>query len=834
MSARDRGSGRRGRGRGRPSLLDVLRRPDPAPAADEEALVPAEARRGDVLARASSSATAISLVVPSDVVPDPLRPLPPLPSQSLAKFAFDFAEAGRIDETAQDEETVTFAKELWSPASNVWAATSTSARVAATGQGRHWLQNSERRLCAAAELVERARHGQLQSALSTMPPGTRLLAFVEHARYDEAIALLSVRQGVEGILQLTHEGMEPPPGACMTMQTTEAVPARVFQTLHAWGALVAVPKEGGASEYVVVTSDCVASSQILQRTDAATFAQALLHQSVCRPAAVSGFKLRLRLTCNDRLASQALGERMLCDTRHGWQRLSIACEIHKSTACQAKAFQLMPEAVTGFVRFSLSLRLGGWMKLFRKCLRQEVLETLVVREGRSSSAAAEYRRKAVSAFMSVGEARRHRHAIIAMLPNGNWLNHEVVEVFVADGSTWQKEEVASLVAVGLCAALAASRFKVFNRSRWTQNDEAIGQLGLAQACHGLLCRTYMRWLRTLGSTVFGRVLTPMEPTPVGDADGAGVTGANLQEDVGEAPGQSGETDEPDFAKQNEVTRSLAADWVTGEAFRDLVLARQTMEPTMAVLRRQLWISSAKWEKEQHARCVGGDPASHRDREYRILISARGEMDESFRKHQSVLFDRADIWSLLPEHTMTESTKCLAFRMASRAGAEFERLLSRPHGKPPFTLFLALEQERLVRELKEMHRLKPCLLDPFSLRCLSNWDLATEEAQLALLLILQMGTVDTAEVECTHAWLRRIAVRLGAQAKRPDFLDVAARGFAQRVKKRRAAQEVWLAHPAPLTSQLALTSVASSSCGPQENNNRRRGEGEHGGHSSVLA
>jgi len=91
-----------------------------------------------------------------------------------------------------------------------------------------------------------------------------------------------------------------------------------------------------------------------------------------------------------------------------------------------------------------------------------------------------------------------------------------------------------------------------------------------------------------------------------------------------------------------------------------------------------------------------------------------------------------------------------------------------------------------------------VLDPFTLNFLNASDPESVEGKLALGLIPQLGRVDTARVECFHAWVKRLTTRLGAQASRPNFQDVAARVFCHRVKERQAAHEPWMGRPVAAT------------------------------------
>ena len=111
----------------------------------------------------------------------------------------------------------------------------------------------------------------------------------------------------------------------------EVVPARLFQTDHKWGALIATsaPDASGAEqpEYVLVMSEAVSAPQVLQRTTAPNMAEALRASSIVRGRSVEGFQYKLRLATSDRYAAQGLAERRLVQTRPGWNGLHLKCEV---------------------------------------------------------------------------------------------------------------------------------------------------------------------------------------------------------------------------------------------------------------------------------------------------------------------------------------------------------------------------------------------------------------------------------------------------------------------------------------------------------------------------
>ena len=191
---------------------------------------------------------------------------------------------------------------------------------------------------------------------------------------------------------------------------------------------------------------------------------------------------------------------------------------------------------------------------------------------------------------------------------------------------------------------------------------------------------------------------PAAPDEEADGGGEGVgaeEGARvLAAECSEIALPSALKDDPDFAAVNQKNKSIGAEWVlTGCPLRDLVLTRVTMEPPMAILRKQLHQGSHRWEVEQDSSLLGDGEG--RRRQYRLLACARGELDVEFAQHQQQVFWSAPLFALVPPSARTEQFSCLAFRMATRVGAEYERLLASRHRKPPFTLFLATQSQQVA-------------------------------------------------------------------------------------------------------------------------------------------
>ena len=499
--------------------------------------------------------------------------------------------------------------------------------------------------------------------------------FVDAVRYDEATNLLSTWQ----VHRLQQAARQPGDASGAELQQQqpetnplvgfrESVESRVFQTEAVIGALVKVIGPCEDVSYQFITSDVITAPQLLQRSTAECIATSFGKSSAVRWLSSGQFPFAMRMITTDRCAAQWSAERMIQRTHACFHRLHFPCEIHMHVTALNRALALADESISGIIRIALSLRLGGWMKIFRQELCNEIQESLDVRIGRSSASAARRRRIACTIFTGGQRRTRLIQSIMGSLPNGDWQDQSSVQVYISPGTDISHRELANTMCDGLLKSLAGAQFRIFNRSRWTQNDDAVCRLGLLEACHGLLRRSFTRWLRKVGFNFPSR--PPADPNmelsqPVAPADVAmladdgegsddqpadartaepdaglghdgepGIRDAPPAAADSEAAPQTG--DHPDFAEINRKNREMAYRWVSNRPLRDLVLIRLIMEPSMAVIRKLLEVSGEAWMKQQLTRSLygNGDPVQ----DFRMLFAARGDLETQLFAHiQMLLF-----------------------------------------------------------------------------------------------------------------------------------------------------------------------------------------------------
>ena len=166
-------------------------------------------------------------------------------------------------------------------------------------------------------------------------------------------------------------------------------------------------------------------------------------------------------------------------------------------------------------------------------------------------------------------------------------------------------------------------------------------------------------------------------------------------------------------------------------------------------------------------------------------------------------------------------------MTTMAGAEYERLLAWRHRRPPFKLFLATQSRQVALEMCDLHKDTPCLLDRFPREFMDEQDIRSDIGIALLQLIMSASHVDTALIECWHAWSRRVSTRLGTQSKRPTQHDMFARHVAQRMKRRSARAKVWMPR-GDLSTDAAAASTDADEAEPATLGRRKRKRENTGG------
>ena len=255
------------------------------------------------------------------------------------------------------------------------------------------------------------------------------------------------------------------------------------------------------------------------------------------------------------------------------------------------------------------------------------------------------------------------------------------------------------------------------------------------------------------------------------------------------------------AQVNEQHRKKALAWLHSEPFPRMLIARNLLVPLQRMQRRYISIGSPKWESHQAATqaAAGGNVGDPFARTYPLEIAAECGIEEEALASIRMLFLQQGVWGLMPQHTCRADIIGLAFRMCSRAGGLIHRELQFLHERFPFKLFLVLKSPESPGLAKQLKQEKPCSRCPFTEEFMAKHDLEKPETRFMLLLIAKLVRMTIADVECTHAALRRLLMRV--QAKHMDLEAAGTQWVAQRYRRRGADLEcLGAGAPGPTTTE----------------------------------
>lgn len=261
--------------------------------------------------------------------------------------------------------------------------------------------------------------------------------------------------------------------------------------------------------------------------------------------------------------------------------------------------------------------------------------------------------------------------------------------------------------------------------------------------------------------------------PIADAPVQG------QEDGPLLPSSDGSGPLGGNAQANSDHRDKALAWARSSPFPRLLIIRNLLVPLQRLQRRHIRVGSVAWEKQQQsleAEAIASDKGLGRT--YPVLLAAECGLEEECTRGLWQLLSQPELWALMPEEACTSQFIGLAHCMVSRAGACVHRELHFLHDRFPFRLFLVIKEPSLASSLKAEAVCSRC---PFTTGFLSKFDLETDTARQVLILIAKMLRMNISDVECRHAALRRLLLRV--QSRRIDLEALATAWVGQRAKRR---------------------------------------------------
>jgi len=696
----------------------------------------------------------------------------------------------------------------------------------------------ERRKCAvqatrfAAFLTGlcRERLALLEQTVEAMVPREGMVLYVEAVQYDEtpmptvvtgdtsqqaaskAAAFKPAQQRL-ALALADSGGSQGGQGAICRMGSTKALTVRASQSKHKVMQTrqdVGMLLRSGPTLFAV-TFRLPSALAVVESTTAAVIQRQ--QQAISPIGRVSRcFQLSTRAATTDAYAANILAEKGICRERDPDQPgLHLLCNVHATAGVYNKTFALVDGHITGVIRTALACRSGSAMSRLRHCLREEIASRFDVIVGRPAADSIKYKKAILRLFVRHGAGVATRATLLALCPTGDWRSRRVQYYVHAGGPAFpDATSVLEHVTNGVVVALTSAQPHMYNRSKWTGSDLAVDDLGVFEAVHRLLSTTFCRFsasfvkgslrsqMLVLGATLreYGKAESQAmeggddDDEAEGDADADPAGGINLPvaESCAVEPGanpdqRSGPASvDTSWAKQNAKDRRMALDFLRKGTLGHLVLMRVIMEPMRQFLNAQFELASEDWAVRQRCMaakaCNEGRPVEPK---YRIVEMLQGPISARFSTQLHLLWSAPELWEPMPPTMHTVEHRALGFRLASRMGCAFHRLLSSRHAEMPYQMFTLLAANPALAAPK-LAAWPKCRLDAWPSKFLDKFPTLQERDVLpALGLIATLLPVDISHVESLHASLRRMLTARSVQTHRLGLSELSAMWVCQQFR-----------------------------------------------------
>ena len=272
---------------------------------------------------------------------------------------------------------------------------------------------------------------------------------------------------------------------------------KLFQAQTKWGGLVAKRMPSGERRYVACLGRVANHAAAIPSTSALAQAASLLEAN-SSSMIEAHFEHNTRVAQADQHSANRLTEKYLRRLRsYSVDVLEISCRAHIHANVHADAVRPLIATNSGIVNTTLSFNVAGSMGDFKACMYDQIRQRLQIRVGDAGLEAEIYRMTALRLFLPRGCRLAERRAILAMLPNGRWANHNAVEVWVPEdkAEALNVDALAADVVEGMMAVLVCRRIRFYNAGRWLDQEQSVCDLSTLEVVHGLLTPAYEEFCR---------------------------------------------------------------------------------------------------------------------------------------------------------------------------------------------------------------------------------------------------------------------------------------------------------------------------------------------------
>ena len=131
--------------------------------------------------------------------------------------------------------------------------------------------------------------------------------------------------------------------------------------------------------------------------------------------------------------------------------------------------------ISGMVNYALTFEQGTAITRSRQIVRKWIKEHIVFKVGTPPIAARRYAYQLIRLCLARGTRLIKKIMALRMLPNGDWRNQTAVEIYMPEGSSFDEEAMADVVADGVCLVCLGERIKKIYVERWHGSDLAWDQ-----------------------------------------------------------------------------------------------------------------------------------------------------------------------------------------------------------------------------------------------------------------------------------------------------------------------------------------------------------------------
>ena len=742
-------------------------------AALPQALAASSAARPEVAARladSSSSAapalTGLSAPFALQMVSPQRRPCkrgrlsPPTELQQAIAAALAAFDAGG---TTLDTTVQKLADHFLDPAN--FHVTSGVVLQAKFGLSAASLASRLQRLAATLWIQQiRERHLLEERLSQTLPPAC-LVCYIDASAYDETPMRLSLQDPaptVVGHNPLMAESIATALAKELMPKSSkrQSLIAKLLQTRGSFGMVLKF-----AGRVVALMGASVGPLQSMQKTTASVL-QHCLESNCAVSHHADSWQVKLRAVCCDKAGYNKKAEEQLAAERGArWQTCLLSCEIHALANTHVRVFEgLAPQHIKGMLRWALSLRLQTTWSVFKQAL-QTVVRSMPLRVflGRPPPDVQAHQKELVSLLLGPGDRALPYLVKLLTAVNGDWRRTDTLEHYWNPrwGPTPSASDIKSMMTSALLTTVTGNKPHLWPRHRWTGFREAVADVCMLAAVHGLLHPVYQCFLSMMQKVPHTIAAGEAAGSTQHEGPEAAASGEPLLEEQTD-PALGGDhhhvfgdegTDYINPAVRNAKDRALAWEWVQLQPLGTLTMIALSLQPLERLQAQYFKHAGVEWELEQRARvaeALNGGAASRRL--YRLQVAAELQLEREFLESLKAIWKSREKWSLLPTRNWTVRDRACAFRMLSMLGACIHKLLVLPHQTFPFQLFRLLHEPELGPTLAAQ---PDCCKDEWT-RSLEarHKGLEGEELDAALRLQALLQPLDISSIETRHASIRR--------------------------------------------------------------------------------